>query len=205
MLAKHDELIKSLESPTFNPQSAWMLSNVKEIVDKSAVEVLIGEKCGNVSELQTRIDTLVETYLDVAKNLVKINDQLFTKLSEIDAVKSKLCGLSDCPETPKRAELQTMALEYLREVYTKNKIDVDYVEFCNLYAQFSVLRPLITKLYISGDCKQNLQCSVCVTEKVSMALVPCGHTFCAACAHKQRSLCFICRCTIDNRMKLYFN
>jgi hypothetical protein len=51
-------------------------------------------------------------------------------------------------------------------------------------------------------------CPVCFDNEVSMALVPCGHTYCRGCADMDRSRtakCPQCRSTINARIKIFFS
>jgi len=49
-----------------------------------------------------------------------------------------------------------------------------------------------------------LECSICMNNKINVALVPCGHTYCDDCICTS-SFCYKCRSPIISRIKLYFN
>lgn len=60
-------------------------------------------------------------------------------------------------------------------------------------------------------CKHNIniykdkqECSICTDKNISIALIPCGHTYCVDCIRNSPT-CFICRKQIYSFLKIYFN
>lgn len=56
---------------------------------------------------------------------------------------------------------------------------------------------------VSNEVNSQVICSICYTNKINIAFVPCGHTFCQQCARKVSTQCFICNQRIANVMHIY--
>lgn len=52
------------------------------------------------------------------------------------------------------------------------------------------------------DDTKILECKICMTNKIRVALVKCGHTFCNSCTKKFNHRCAQCRTTFDNSTKI---
>ena len=47
-------------------------------------------------------------------------------------------------------------------------------------------------------------CPICISDSITTAISPCGHTFCSGCAKRMVNECGVCRGRIRDRLKLYF-
>ena len=50
--------------------------------------------------------------------------------------------------------------------------------------------------------KQDIQCSICMTNKKQICL-DCGHLFCKACSEKLVGKCFICKKSYTKLLRIY--
>ena len=55
-----------------------------------------------------------------------------------------------------------------------------------------------------GNVDARLECSICLNTQRSVALVPCGHTFCSTCTQEFNGECPVCRQAFDQTQRLYF-
>ena len=54
------------------------------------------------------------------------------------------------------------------------------------------------------DYSDNVTCKICMTNKVNMVYIPCGHCFCSECDNRNtKRLCPICRKSINSTQKFY--
>lgn len=96
------------------------------------------------------------------------------------------------------------------EVIKSKKASVEK-ELDNISRKLNAIRSLIltgVNEIVKAEDVPKKMCPVCFDSEVSMALVPCGHTYCRACADMDRSRsakCPQCRSTINTRVKIFFS
>ena len=204
---RHASLVRELSHPSFNPGASWLKRNVLEVVDNKAVLAELESGIGtDVVGLQKTLQKVIGVYLKTLDGLFAVDTELSEKVTGLDKVLRKVLEMPlESEPSPELSALQTAALRYLEAEYRRNGIADDYTKYCAMYARFCALRPLIAAFYAVSGAREHNCCSICTTEKIGAAIVPCGHVFCSACASKQRTVCFICRTTITDRLKLYFS
>lgn len=204
---RHAALVHELSHPSFNPGASWLKRNVLEIVDNKAVLTELESGIGtSVQVLQKTLHNVICVYLETLHALFAADTLLSENIAELDNILRKIVEMPLHAEpSPELSALQTAALHYLEAEYGRHGIAEHYKHYCKLYARFCALRPLVTAFYAVSDARGQNVCSICTTATIGAALVPCGHVYCTACAMKQRTLCFICRTAITDRLKLYFS
>jgi hypothetical protein len=131
--------------------------------------------------------------------------RLQTKLKQIEAFSSHVKALRIPHTTALTAEyeaLQSALLHFIESQYAALRIEADYKEFAEHYDRFHVYRSVLCLLQPQGGAQP--LCAVCMTEPISAAVIPCGHTFCSRCCSTQRNICYICRTPVRDRQRLYF-
>lgn len=209
---RHDAFLQTLTSPTFNPGSSWMNTHVAPLIDLSGLrvdlDVAVGVRLESVSASLARIMDLYQASL---ARLFSLNESIAHKIQKLEELQMRLKGIADlgADESAEAATLQTSILAYIERCYDSYGIKEDYTAFCAEYARFRALRSVIHPRQVAGDLRSAAvgggNCSICTTDRVTAALIPCGHTFCNSCAQKQRSVCYLCRCTVRDRQRLYFS
>jgi hypothetical protein len=53
------------------------------------------------------------------------------------------------------------------------------------------------------DYSDDVTCTICMTNKKTFVLVPCGHMFCPDCVNRVTNKCFICRKTITKKIQTF--
>jgi len=140
-----------------------------------AAHKLLNEKVFHLSRLHDRIDTLAQTDLSLGDSAGKARSEL----------------------------LQSM-LRYTEESYKECAIDKVYSEFLTLYSEFVELRKFLLGSFTVQNVNSIPICTICTQERVCSVLVPCGHTYCSDCSQKQRQICYICRSSVRERIRIYF-
>lgn len=191
------------------PNSNWFRSNVQPIADLSGVSAALTERLGvDYTQLRTAQHNAFNRYSYVLGRLFELEGRMNAGFDRIVHLQTTLNNLvlEDLSGSSHTAPaLQTMILEYIREVYASNHFDTNYVEFINLYAEWFLLRGLVLgHVVASREASLGPLCSVCTAEKISCVLLPCGHTFCNNCGQRQRNFCYICRTSVRDRMRIYF-
>lgn len=96
------------------------------------------------------------------------------------------------------------------ETIKKRKDSVEK-ELEDLSRKLNAIRSLIltgVNEIVKAEDAPKKMCPVCFDNEVSMALVPCGHTYCKGCADMDRSRtakCPQCRSVINTRVKIFFS
>jgi hypothetical protein len=229
LLAKQNEtIVRFLEKPKSdwpcmkqhihfihrNTNTEWLQRNVEPIVNNEEIVEEINAELGeSLVSIQTKLNLVMDKYKTTVQLLFEANEALQKKLSTIESIQKKLDALTELDEEEGRdnseelLSLQESILKYVQRLYDSLKIKDNYVEFCRQYARFSAFRSILHSLQVFGEhtnTQGGIMCTICTTDQISMALVPCGHTFCNTCAVKQRSQCYICRTTIREKQKIYF-
>jgi len=93
---------------------------------------------------------------------------------------------------------------YMGEIFEESNFETTYKELVEAYKKWNVLRDIISlHQSVSADLKEPL-CAICLTEPVTHAVAPCGHTFCTGCVRRLNIACYLCRGSVRERVKLFF-
>jgi hypothetical protein len=187
--------------------SKWMTDYVTRILDTDTILRDIQTELGTtIQSMRTNIHLIMEKYQVTIRTLFELNEKLETNITKIEDLQKRLLALSDLDtESAETSLLNEAIYSYLEECYKKWGIQHDYELFCKTFAEFTAYRSVLLPLQASADTHGSPVCSICTTERVTMALTPCGHVFCNSCGQKQRTQCYICRCTVSGRLRIYFS
>jgi Zinc finger, C3HC4 type (RING finger) len=206
LVQRHSAFIQALSMPTLNLNSEWLKTRVEPQFDSAAVLADLETQIGApLATIRNHLHKVMDTYLATLEEMFRSVHCLSLKMDKVDALKKKLLDLTlDDTDDTDVVELKQAVLTHVRCEYERNKIQDDYSAFCSSYARFTALRSVLMCLSVSTKTADGPLCSICTTERVCFALVPCGHTFCNGCTQKQRYQCFVCRTTLRDRQRLYF-
>jgi len=143
-------------------------------------------------------------YRTIGEEVLRLETVLFQKLEILDKLNGRIPMITSLTSNEMLPELIETFGKYADTVYKSTQIEDTYKELVETYKKWNICRQVILSCNNFKNDNQNPQCSICLTDSVTMAIVPCGHTFCASCIKKQNTTCFICRNTIRERIKLYF-
>lgn len=151
-----------------------------------------------------------QRYLKVVESLFETHKQLNDKVfhlsrlhDRIDTLAQTDLSLGDSAGKARNELLQSM-LRYTEESYKECAIDKDYSEFLTFYSEFVELRKFLLGSFTVQNVNSIPICTICTQERVGSVLVPCGHTYCVECTQKQRQICYICRSSVRERIRIYF-
>jgi hypothetical protein len=190
------------------PNSGWFTRHIREdVFDLSGVIHELEERLGvPYSTLRHANHAAQDRYAVVIRRLFELEDALNARLQSIRDLSSQLERLTIIDISGSEGiELQTAIVNYIRGVYRTHAIDDAYREFISCYAEWHALRGMVLGPHIArAELASGPLCSICTTEKITAALVPCGHTFCNSCSQRQRNFCYVCRSNVRERMRIYF-
>jgi hypothetical protein len=143
-------------------------------------------------------------YRAIGEEILRQETVLHEKLNLLDKLNNRIPLVTSLTTNEVLPELIESFTKYADSIYATCKIDELYVEIVELYKKWNICRQIVLLQYNLKNTMTEPQCSICLAEPVSYAIVPCGHTFCSLCSKKQNTNCYICRGNIRERVKLYF-
>jgi len=102
-------------------------------------------------------------------------------------------------------KMLVVAEEYIQKMFDDNCIEESFHEYCRVLKKVALLTDAMNAIRTWINVSSEPLCSICITEPISMAYVPCGHTFCKSCGQRQSMTCHVCRAPIREKLKLYFS
>jgi hypothetical protein len=164
------------------------------------LEKELGISLESLREIQKKTTRL---YVNSAIALGLAESRLEEKLKRFDAIAKRVNELLFLEPTPELEPMTVAVGAYLQSVLSKISLQEDYEEVVNQSKRFAALRSSVNLMQIQ---KQTVPtCTICMNKEVSIAVTPCGHTFCDDCCKTQMTACYLCRLQIRDRVRLFFN
>ena len=200
-IANHRTFLTGCTTAGFLSSPSWMTRTLRNVVDPASVQADISGALGlPLDELHAKLRTTMDLYLASIDTMGKAYGRLEAKLTGLERVTHQLLSL---PSLPHPSDLATAIYAYAESQYKEHDLEADYTEFCKSYATFQATRSaLVLPQSVAGSTMPT--CVICMTEPVSCAIVPCGHTFCNKCGYSQKSQCYLCRTPVREKQRLYF-
>ena len=152
---------------------------------------------------QTR--TLLDLWRQAMTEFSAAESKLKVHMTIFDDVQKRATTVLQLPNSDAYEPLAKAMEEYLRSVFQEHTIEADYQETIKALKKIVVLTDALGAIRQMVNANTEPLCSVCIQEAVSIATVPCGHTFCGNCGARQMTTCYICRTPISNRLKIFFS
>lgn len=94
---------------------------------------------------------------------------------------------------------------YLKAQFEEHRLEPAYQAYLVSLKKLIVLSDAVGAIRALVNTPLEPLCPICFAEPVSLAYEPCGHTLCGHCNSRQSSICAICRCSVRDRLRLYFS
>lgn len=159
---------------------------------------------GGLEDFLRQTRWMFNQYKNIGEEVLRLETNLFQKLDTLDKLNNRIPMLTSLANNEVLPELIDTFSKYAENVYKSSHIDDNYKELVEAYKKWNICRQIITINNNFRSETHDPQCAICLTDPVSTAIVPCGHTFCGNCVKKQNTTCYICRGTIRERIKLFF-
>ena len=159
---------------------------------------------GGLEEYFKQTRWMFNQYKTIGEEVIRLETVLYQKIDLLDKLNSRTPMITSLAHNDVLPELIDTFAKYADSVYKSTKIENTYKELVETYKKWNICRQIIMLHSTFKSETHESQCAICLSEPVSSALVPCGHTFCSNCVKKQNTTCYICRGTIRERIKLYF-
>jgi len=159
---------------------------------------------GGLDDFMRQTRWMYNQYKNVGEEVLRLETVLFQKIDMLDKLNNRIPLITSLGANDALPDLVESFAKYAENIYKSNNFEDTYKELIEAYKKWNICRQIISSNNAFKNDAQEAQCSICLTEAISMAIVPCGHTFCGSCAKKQNTNCYICRGTIRERVKLFF-
>jgi len=143
-------------------------------------------------------------YRIIGEEVIRLETVLYQKIDLLDKLNSRCPMITSLANNEVLPELIESFAKYADSIYKSTQIEDSYKDLVEAYKKWNICRQLISLHNNFRNETHDPQCSICLTDPVSMTIVPCGHTFCGNCIKKQNTTCYICRGTIRERVRLFF-
>ena len=166
------------------------------------LKLLRGE--GTLQDFMKQLRWVMQQYRIIGEEVLRLETLLFQKIETLDKLQNRIPLINGLTDNDALPELIHAFSNYATNVYTSCHFEETYKKLTEEYKKWNICRQLVTMQTMMTQIKTEPQCSICLQEPISCAIVPCGHTFCGNCSKKQNTTCFMCRGQIRERIKLYF-
>jgi hypothetical protein len=148
---------------------------------------------------------IFEQYREAGDEALLQEQILRSKLDIFDKIQSRLTSILDIDTTSESDKLFEVTEMYVTSIFEKNQIKEAYLKFIEGYRRFISLRDVVLMTRTIHSIENEPLCGICFKENVSYTISPCGHTYCLSCSRRQSSTCFICRGSIRDKIRIFFN
>jgi hypothetical protein len=156
-----------------------------------------------LDDFMKQIRWIFQQYKQIGEEVLRLETTLFQKIDLLDKLHNRIPMITSLTTNDALPELIDSFSKYADSIYRSAKFEENYIELVEAYKKWNICRQIIAIQNIMRNDFTEPQCSICLTESISSAMVPCGHTFCGTCSRKQNTTCYICRGPIRERVKLF--
>lgn len=179
--------------------------NAQGLIASEIETALSAKGTSSLPQLRAQANGLLELYKETGEKLLDCENQLKLRLEKMDKIQRRVSTLMELQTNEATPELVDAMEKYLKLAFRDMGIEQLYKHLLFLYQKHMALREAIQIFKTGTQLASEPLCPICITEPVGMAIVPCGHTFCGACARRMMTECGVCRGRVRDRLKLFFS
>ena len=155
-------------------------------------------------EIREQVDALLELYKTTGEQVLECENQLRMRLEKMDCIQHRVTLVMELQTNEALPTLTNSLEKYLEVAFRDLGIEAQYKQMLFMYQKHITLRETIQLFRTGSQIQAEPLCPICLTDSVSTAIVPCGHTFCGGCSRRMVMECYVCRGKIRERVKLFF-
>jgi hypothetical protein len=174
------------------------------ILDKINAELKIEDDLTPIEQWCETTKNLVKIWKNATSELTLAERNLSNVITMFQDVHKKVQPLMNMPMNEAYGPLMSSMEEYLKNYFEENKIEGIYNDFRSALKKVALLTDMMSYVRFFLNSPSEPFCSICLSEPVSYASVPCGHTMCYACSSRQSITCYVCRAQVKERIKVFF-
>jgi hypothetical protein len=170
------------------------------------VETRLAEKGpSNLQQIRQQVNNIIELYKETGENLLEAENQLKLRLEKMDKIQKRVGLIMELQTNESTPELIEALEHYLQTTFKDLSIESQYKSLLHLYQKHKMLYDAIQVFKTGNDFQNEPVCPICLNEHVTIAIDPCGHTFCSTCVRRMNNDCGMCRNRMKNKIKIYFS
>jgi hypothetical protein len=182
--------------------------NLDANLDRTILELNEGLKRnyeqGGLEDFMKQMRWMIHQYKNIGEEVLRLETTLFQKIELLDKLHQRIPLITNLADNDALPPLIDSFSNYIESIYQSSHFEENYIQLIEQYKKWNVCRQILCTQTMMKQDGNEPHCTICITEPISSAVAPCGHTFCSTCSKKQTTTCFICRGPIRERIKLYF-
>lgn len=197
-------LREDIDNHAIKPLKQLLDSSGAQQIQEGIEAVLSSKGSSTHVQLKAQVNALIELYKDTGDKLLECENQLKLRLEKMDKLQRRIQSVMELQTNEATPEVVNALEHYLQISFRDMSVEPLYKNLLFLYQKHIALREAIVVFKTGNQMVNEPLCPICITDSVTTAIVPCGHTFCNSCARRMAMECGVCRGRIRERMKLYF-
>jgi len=188
------------------------IKSLAELLDESPgsiekeIETLLTEKGGStLANLKDQMGALIDLYKETGERVLEYENQVKLRIDKVDTLHKQVSSILQLKVNDATEGLVDGMTKYLQTTIHDLNIEPFYKTLIGLYKKHMVLRDAIQLFRTGASLPSEPVCAICLTDSISYAIVPCGHTFCVTCCRRMVHECSLCRSKIRDRLKIYIS
>lgn len=167
--------------------------------------VASADASGSLSVLSHQLRWIFVQYKAMGEEVQRLEALLQQKTEMLDKLQKRMPLIMNLTSNSAYPPLLGAFEAYLEQAFQGSQIETTYKELVEAYKKWQVLREMVALPAIANQTgSQEPMCTVCLTDPITHAVVPCGHTFCTQCVRRMAHQCYVCRGQAREKLKLFF-
>lgn len=159
---------------------------------------------GSIQNLGRQMKWLFNQYKTTGEEVMRLEAYLTQKTQNLDKHHQRLNTMLTLKNNSALPGLLDAFHAYSTEIFKESAIETTYRELIEIYKKWNILREFISLQSVTDMSTKEPMCAICLTDPITHAVVPCGHTFCTGCVRRLNISCYLCRGPVRERVKLFF-
>jgi hypothetical protein len=158
-----------------------------------------------ITQVRSQVSSLLEMYKDLGEKILESENQLKLRVEKLGKLYTQVASVLELQVSPETEDLLKGMEKYLSTAALDLNIEGIYKDLLQLYGKHIALRETIQMAKLGTCLPSEPWCSICLSDTIAYAIVPCGHTYCVGCCRKMVYDCGMCRTRIKERLKIYIS
>jgi len=197
------QISETLSNKMFNSYSKDIFKSVS--IDLSDNSIDFEQSIGiDATFFRTILDDFNKKYKESLEKLFKADFEIRNALNQIQKIIKQVNEICELDTNEITTELLASVSKYIHKSIENIKLYELFNNFIDARKTFIAYRNLMQIKNVTEQVENEPICSICMAEPIKQVCVPCGHSFCNTCMSKQYT-CYICRCKVEKKIKLFLS
>jgi len=179
--------------------------SMNPVVEAIEASLRIPSGEGTLGTLAQQLKQIVVMYRQAGEEVVRLEALLAQKTDMLDKLQQRMPLFTTLATNEALAPLLESFQTYMKEVFVSAKFEEVYLDLVESYKKWYLLREFVSIQQPTTTAATDPLCGICITEPITHAVIPCGHTFCTTCIRRMTMTCYLCRGSVRERIKLFLS